>query len=189
MDSSLRASCKGKASAGFFHLHADFQKQRLAGFQEIFETSKTFGEGQEFLHAGHVLQGEDGPARAFLGAHGASANDKARDGDFLAVALAFDFIERNDAEFFQARRVFFQRMAGNVKPEHGIFAGEAIFFGPGGASRSSKWTFGSAGAAAEEEAVLAGFLGARGTLDSGDGIVDRGGHGFAGAERIHGAAT
>ena len=58
----------------------------------------------------------------------------------------------------------------------------------GAASRSSKWTLGSASAAAEEEAVLAGFLGASGTLDGGDGVVDGSEHGFAGAERVHGAA-
>ena len=46
---------------------------------------------------------------------------------------------------------------------------------------------GLAGAAAEEETMLAGFLGARGTLDGGDGVIDRGEHGFARTERIHGA--
>ena len=91
------------------------------------------------------------------------------------------------SEFLQARGVFFQRMAGDVKAQHGVFAGEALFFAPRSGFAQLEVDLWLAGAAAEEQAVLAGFLGARGTLDGGDGVVHRSDHGFARAERIHGA--
>ena len=91
------------------------------------------------------------------------------------------------AEILEARGIFFERMAGDVEAEHGIFAGEALFFGPGGGIAELKVDFGFGTGGAEEQAVLAGLLCASGTLDGGDGVVDGGEHGFARAERVHGA--
>src|SRR5208337_2249237 len=134
-----------------------------------------------------VLKSEDGPARAFLGTHGTRADDESGNGYFLAVALAIDFIEGDDAEIFQARGVLFQWMAGDVKAQHGVFAGKALLFGPGSGIAKLEVHLGFAGSTSEEEAVLARFFGASSALNGGDGVVDGSEHGFTGAERIHGA--
>ena len=87
---------KGETRAGFFDLNADFEKKRMPRFEDGFQARKAFGKGEEFLDAGHVLEGEDGPASAFFGAHGASADNESGDGDLLAVALTIDLVEGDE---------------------------------------------------------------------------------------------
>src|SRR5262249_28819616 len=101
---------------------------------------KTFRKRQQFLNAGHVLNREDRPASTFFGTHRPRADNQCCHGDLFAVSLTFDLSETNGFPFGKARCVAFQRMAGNVKAEHRVFAGEPLFFAPGSSVSQFEWS-------------------------------------------------
>src|SRR5208283_5992555 len=74
----------------------------------------------------------------------------------------------------------------NVEAEHGVFAGETLFLAPRSRFAQFKMDFRLRGAPAEKQTVLAGFPGARGTLQRGNGVVHGGKHGLPRPKRIHG---
>ena len=114
--------------------------------------------------------------RALFAAHRAGANDQACDGEFFAVALAFDLLQREHVQFFQAGREFIQRMAGDVEAQHGVFAGEPFFFRQWRSFAQIEMDFRLRGATAEEQSVLPGFPRARGALHRDDRVVHGGKH-------------
>ena len=95
--------------------------------------------------------------------------------------------EREGADIFQARGIFFERVAGDIEAQHGVFAGEALFLAPGRGFSQLEVDFGFGGGPAEKQPVLAGFFGAGGTLNAVNSLVHGGKHAFARAERIDGA--
>ena len=77
-------------------------------------------------------------------------------------------------------------MAGDVEAEHGVFAGEAFLLTPGGSLAQFEWRRCRSGSGTEQ-AVLTAFARPRSTLQGGNGVIYGSEHGFARAERIHGA--
>src|SRR5437899_8874965 len=87
-----------------FHLHAHFQKERVTGLQELLKTCKALRKCQEFLDTGHVLNRENGPARALFRTHRPRPHNQRGNGDFLAVPLSLDLIEGDCLQVTQPRR-------------------------------------------------------------------------------------
>src|SRR5260370_35043962 len=77
-------------------------------------------------------------------------------------------------------------MAGNVKTEHGVFAGEALFFAPGRSLKQFE-RHRRGGSGGSKQSVLARLARPRSALQGSNGVIHRRQHGFSRTERIHGA--
>src|SRR5258708_33220853 len=97
--------------------------------------------------------------------------------------MVFDLVERNGLKVLQAGGIVSERMAGDVKAEHGVFAGKTLFLTPRGSFAQFEWHRRGSGGGSEQS-VLAGFARAGSALQSGNGVVHGCQHRFARTERI-----
>ncbi len=120
-----------QARARFFDVDAAAQQQRRIRLQAWSRDAQTLRETPSTsstpVISCSVRMAQRSPFRERIGAHG---HHDAGDGDLFAVAAALDAARSIGAQFLQARGVFRERMAGNVKAQRREFRGKQFVLGP-----------------------------------------------------------
>ena len=146
---------------------------------------KTFRERQQLLHAGHVLNRKNCPARALLRPHRPNAHNQRSHGNLSSVALPLNFFQAHNVPFRQSRSIFLQRMPRNVKAEHRILARKPFLFAPQRCLSQQKRGWCLRCAPSKKQPMLAGVSQSCGSLQCRQRIVHRSCHRFARSKRIH----